>query len=182
MAVPAPLIAAQSLQSRPVPADEARRALDQVWQYFIARGAVRAGTATQGYCGPDPRILDNYSGPASCLWSLRSLVLAFALPPSDHFWRSRPGRSPVDTADVDVRIPAIGWRIVGKKGSGFVSIINADSLRRGSGNELHTAGPMQRLRERIFRRPFRPNNTAAKYRLPVYRGDRPFCGCTGSAR
>jgi len=182
MAVPAPLIAAQSIQSRPVPADEARRALDQVWQYFIAHGAVRAGTTTQGYCGPDPRILDNYSGPASCLWSLRSLVLAFALPPTDHFWRARPGRSPVDTADVDVRIAAIGWRIVGEKGSGFVSIINADSLRDGSGHELHTAGPLQRLRERIFRRPFRPNNMAAKYRLPVYRGDRPFCGCTGAGR
>lgn len=180
MAVPAPVIAGLSLNPPTVPADEARRMLDEIWQYFLARGAARAGTVTQGYCGPDPRILDNYSGPASCLWSLRSLVMAFSLPPDHPFWTATAGWSPVDTADVDVSIPTIGWRIVGRKGSGYVSILNADSARSDQ-TVLRSAGLIHRAGEYIFGRPFRPENTQAKYHRGVYRGDQPFCGCTNSA-
>jgi len=176
MAAPAPLVAGQLAHPHIVPADEARRALDEVWQYFIARNAVSEGAVTQGYCGPDPRVLDNYSGPASCLWSLRSLIVAFSQSPGTAFWTAKGGRSPVDTADVDVSIPAIGWRIVGRKGSGFVSIVNADSLDSGE-TALRSAGPVHHLAELILRRPFRPGNTGAKYNRALYRGDRPFCGC-----
>lgn len=175
MAAPAPLVAGQSVHPHIVPADEARRALDEVWRYFIARNAVREGTVTQGYCGPDARVLDNYSGAASCLWSLRSLIMAYSQGPGTALWTAGAGWSPVDTADVDVTIPSIGWRIVGRRGSGFVSIVNADSV--SSGTALRSAGPLQRIAERIFRRPFRPTNMGAKYRRGLYRGDRPFCGC-----
>jgi hypothetical protein len=178
MAVPTPLIAAQSVHPRIVPVDEARRALDVVWQYFLGRGAVGAGTVTQGYCGPDPRILDNYSGPASCLWSLRSLVMAFTLAPDHPFWTGAAGSSPVDTADVAVQIPAIGWRIVGRKGSGFVSIVNADSTAAPA--EIRSTSLVHRIAERVFGRPFRPRNTKAKYQRGLYRGDQPFCGCTAA--
>jgi hypothetical protein len=175
MAAPAPLVAGQLAPLHIVPPDEARRALDDVWRYFIARNAVSEGMVTQGYCGPDPRVLDNYSGPASCLWSLRSLVMAFSQAPGTSLWTARAGRSPVDTADVDVSIPAIQWRIVGRRGSGYVSIMNTDSL--GAGTALQSAGPVGHVAERIFRRPFRPRNTGAKYHRALYRGDQPFCGC-----
>jgi hypothetical protein len=178
MATPAPLVAGYAASPHAVPADEARHALDQVWRYFIARGAVRDGTVTQGYCGPDARVLDSYSGPASCLWSLRSLVMAFSREPSAALWTAAGGRSPVDTADVDVRIPAIGWRIVGRKGSGFVSIVNDDSLG-ASKTALRSPDFVHRVAERVLGRPFRPANTKAKYHRGVYRGDRPFCGCPG---
>ena len=176
MAAPAPLVAGQLVHPHIVPADEARRALDEAWQYFIARNAVSEGAVTQGYCGPDPRVLDNYSGPASCLWSLRSLIVAFSQSLGTAFWTAKGGRSPVDTADVDVSIPAIRWRIVGRKGSGFVSIVNADSLDSGE-TALRSAGPVHHLADLILRRPFRPGNTGAKYNRALYRGDRPFCGC-----
>jgi len=179
MAAPTPLVAGHSVRPHVVPADEARRALDQVWRYFIARGAVRAGTVTQGYCGPDIRVLDSYSGPASCLWSLRSLVVAFAHAPGTPFWTAAGGHSPVDTADVNVRIPAIGWRIVGRKGSGFVSIVNDDSLP-ASETALRSPSFVHQVAERVLGRPFRPANREAKYHRGVYRGDRPFCGCIGA--
>jgi hypothetical protein len=70
---------------------------------------------------------------------------------------------------------AIRWRILGRRGSGFVSIVNADSLDAGK-TALRSAGPVHHLKERIFRRPFRPNNTPAKYDRGVW-GNRPFCGC-----
>lgn len=176
MAVPAPLVAGQSAHPELIPPDEARRALDDTWRYFIARTGVSRGTVTQGYCGPDARVLDNYSGPASCLWSLRSLVIAFSQAPEAPFWRGKAGQSPVDTADVDVSIPAVRWRIVGRKGSGFVSILNADSLA-SERTALRSAGLVRRTRELILQRPSRPNNTAAKYYRGWYRGDQPFCGC-----
>lgn len=181
MAVPAPLVAGQLTHPQIIPADEARRALDDVWRYFVTRSGVREGTITQGYCGPDARVLDNYSGAASCLWSLRSLIIAFSQRPGTAFWTATGGRSPVDTADVDVTIPAIGWRIVGRSGSGFVSIMNADSLDAGA-TALRSAGPVHHMAERILRRPFRPRNTGAKYHRAVYRGDQPFCGCNPGQR
>jgi hypothetical protein len=177
MAAPAPLVAGYLVHPEILPADEARRGLDEVWRYFIVRNAVSEGAVTQGYCGPDPRVLDNYSCPASCLWSLRSLVIAFSQGPGTAFWTAKGGRSPVDTADVDVRIPATGWRIVGRRGSGFVSIVNADSVDSGA-TTLRSAGPLHHLAERMLGRPFRPRNVAAKYHRSLYRGDRPFCGCT----
>jgi hypothetical protein len=176
MAAPAPLVAGQLLYPNLIPPDEARRALDDTWSYFIARHAVRDGTVTQGYCGADSRVLDNYSGPASCLWSLRSLIVAFAQGPSTAFWTAEGGQSPIDTADVEVDIPAIGWKIVGQRGSGFVSIVNADAL--GSADTtLRSAGIAHQAAERVLRRRFRPENTGAKYDRPLYRGDRPFSGC-----
>ena len=102
--------------------------------------------------------------------------MAFSQGPGTAFWTAEGGWSPVDTADVDVTIPAIRWRIVGQRGSGFVSIVNADSLSFW-GTALRSAGPVHHLAELIFRRPFRPRNTGAKYHQALYRGDRPFCGC-----
>ncbi len=177
MAVPAPLVIGQSVHPNIVLPDEARRALDEIWRYFINRAAVTHGTVTQGYCGPDARLLDNYSGPASCLWSLRSLVVAFSFGPDDQLWTTRPGRFPVDTADVDLTIPAIGWRIVGRRGSGFVTLINADTVASWASGTLEAPGWFRLALERIFQRPFRPSNTEAKYHRAVYRGDQPFCEC-----
>ncbi len=179
MAAPAPLVAGQLVHPHLVPANAARRAVDDVWRYFIARNAVSGGSVTQGYCGTDIRVLDTYSGPASCLWSLRSLIMAFSQAQGTAFWTAEGGQSPVDTADVDVVIPAIRWRIVGRKGSGFVSIVNADSMESGK-TELRSPGFVHRMAAFIFGRPFRPRNIAAKYKRALYRGDQPFCGCTSA--
>jgi hypothetical protein len=44
------------------------------WRTFSSEGGLRAGRPTQGVFGEDIRWLDPYSGPASSLWSTRSLV------------------------------------------------------------------------------------------------------------
>ena len=68
----------------------ARRALDCSWRYFVAGGALRNGTLTQGYFGDDARILDTYSGPGSSHWGLRSLIPAL-LHPEGFSILERPG-------------------------------------------------------------------------------------------
>jgi hypothetical protein len=92
LAAPAPLVAAVGKFPQLVTAGEGRRALDVVWQHFLARGALRNGIVTQGYYGPDPRVVDPYSGPASGFWSLRSLVMAFTYPSHHAFWQAKGER------------------------------------------------------------------------------------------
>ena len=175
MAAPAPLVFAQAWRSREVSAGEARRALDGVWVYFVQRGALRAGSVTQGYCGPDPRILDNYSGPASCLWALRSLVVAFYQPPGSALWSAKPQPLPVEKAGYSVRIQPAHWTIVGNRNTGAIRI-----EKPGAGaapRPLEDYGLLRGLASTILRRPFRPPNLAAKYVSPVYDSAEPFCGC-----
>src|SRR5690606_41711400 len=74
---PAPLVAAAVVAPGRIPPGEAMRALDATWSRFVPRGAVVEGRITQGICADDPALLDGYSGPGSCLWSLRSLLVAY---------------------------------------------------------------------------------------------------------
>lgn len=178
MAVPAPLVSGHVRHPDRVSAGEARRALDAVWGYFIRQGAVRGGGVAQGYCGPDARILDNYSGPASCLWSLRSLVAAFALPAGSAFWQSAGEALPVEVGDYRLPLGPTGWIVVGNHASRGIVLMKADGAA-GSRDEpeLQPYGYWRRFREWLSCTPMRPANTAAKYAASQYRSDRPFCGC-----
>lgn len=174
MAAPAPLVLAQIDGSTVVSPGQARRALDSVWRYFIRRGGVRRGAVTQGYCGDDPRVLDNYSGPASCLWALRSLVAAFYLPAGSRFWRDAPEPLPVERVSYRVLIPETGWTAVGNRDTAAVAV-----EKRGSAGSIpldeHTL--LRRMAAAVLGRPLRPHNLAAKYGASIYSSATPFCGC-----
>jgi hypothetical protein len=134
---------------------------------------------TQGYCGPDLRLVDNYSGPSSCLWSLRSLILAFMAPADAPLWVAPPEALPIDRGDYVWAIPEIGWRIVGDAASGDVRIVRGDAAVDQAPNlgTVEAFGALRRLASAVLWRPFRPENNAAKYGLPVYSSRQPFCGC-----
>jgi len=188
MAAPAPLIAgAVTGGPRAAPTVDpglARRSLDAVWRYFVARGAVADGIPTQGYCSTDLRILDNYSGPASCLWALRSLVLAFMAPPRAPLWTAPTRPLPIERGSYHVLIPAIDWIIDGDASDDDIRIVRdarfEASSSRGTAS-LDGYGPLRRLASAVLWRPFRPANTAAKYDAPVYSSAHPFCGCAGNS-
>jgi hypothetical protein len=152
-----------------------RRALDVTWNYFIRNGALRNGNITQGYCGPDARILDNYSGPASCLWGLRSLIVAFYKPPDSPFWRDAVGALPVETKDFAFTIAPIQWHVIGTRSSGAVEIDIPSNNNHYIALEPY--GWWRQLATAFLWRPFRPDNTEAKYRSTKYESSHPFCGC-----
>jgi hypothetical protein len=154
---------------------EARRALDLSWRFFVARGALRAGTVTQGYCLPDPRILDNYSGPGSCLWSLRSLVAAFYVPDQSPFWTSPGDPLPVEQGDFTIQVPSTGWTITGNRATGDV-VLDTGAAGHESASPLQDYPIHRRLVDRVLGRARRPGNTAAKYGGGRYSSIRPFCG------
>jgi len=171
MAAPVPLVFAQVDHPLVVTPGEARRALDVTWQYFIRRGALAGGNVTQGYFKADPRLLENYSGPASCLWSLRSLIAAFSLPPDSAFWRAAPEPLPVELGDFELRLPEPDWVLIGNRSAGSIAI------RTGR----HHDAPLERYRivdrllELATRKPRRPKNNAAKYERSHYDSAHPFC-------
>jgi len=176
LAAPAPLIGG-AIQDPPlISPGMARRALNCTWRYFIGNGALSRGNVTQGYCGDDLRFLENYSGPASCLWSLRSLTLAFYCPPHSDFWRSPEEALPIETADYDLFLPSIGWRVIGLKANQEVAILRTDYADDRCG-PIEGLGLFRRLAQIIRGQPYRPDNDCVKYRLPRYSAKNPFCGC-----
>ncbi len=171
VAVATPLVLGHVEHADLVSADEARHALDVTWRYYLRNGAVRRGTITQGYFGDDPRLLDNYSGPASCLWSLRSLVAAFVHRDDGHFWRSRGAPLPVERDGYSVIVPATGWTIHGSHADHAITVELAGGVDGEQPLEPYGIG---RKLAGLVRGPCRPANTAAKYDRRYYRSDRPL--------
>jgi hypothetical protein len=175
LAAPAPLVQIQLTEPDRVSPGQARRALDLTWRYFIRSGAVQDGTVTQGYGADDPSMLDNYSGPASCLWSLRSLVAALALPPDAAFWRSPGEPLPVERADFKLLMPVPGWTVSGTAATGDIVIERKSGYQNGA--EVLQAYPQwRRWMDRLLGRARRPGNLLAKYELKRYSSAQPFCG------
>lgn len=170
MATPAPLVLGQDRHQDVVSPGQARRALDATWSYFIRHGALQNGNVTQGYFHADPRLLENYSGPASCLWSLRSLVAALALPDSHPFWNASPEPLPVEVVDYEVRISPPGWTVTGQRASNCITL--------ATGNwDMPNLSPhtlKDRFLEQLTLRPRRPDNVRAKYYRSVYKSDSPY--------
>lgn len=183
LAVPAPLVAGQERHPDLVSPGEARRALDVVWAYFIRNGAVRRGMITQGYHGSDPRLLENYSGPASPLWSLRSLVEAIYHPPEAAIWTAQPEPLPVERGDFEVLIAAERWRVRGRRASETVTVeVLANS--EGARPPLEPFTFRQMLRSLALGEPGRPKNYEAKYSARRYSSAEPLgngrLGCGGA--
>jgi hypothetical protein len=176
MAAPVPLIFGSRTDPKQIPPGEGRRALNATWSYFIQRGAVKGGNVTQGYCGTDPRVIDNYSGPASCLWALRSLVVAFAIPETAEFWTGAPGLLPVEKGDFEVRIGPPHWTVTGHRRTGAIQL-QKPGLPKSEVAGLSDYNIIRQAASAILWRPFRPENHRPKYELDLYDSSQPFCGC-----
>lgn len=170
MAAAAPLVMAQAHHPNLVSPGQARRALDSIWQYFIRQGALAKGNVSQGYFTADPRLLENYSGPASCLWSLRSLVAAFALPDLHPFWVSQPEPLPVEKADFSIPVGPTGWTLVGTHATGSITLFTD----HGDNQTLERQSTIDRIAEMFTCKPRRPKNTSAKYYRSRYDSTAPY--------
>ena len=179
MAAPAPLVAAAARGLAGITPGLARRALNCVWAYFVAHGALRHGRITQGYWHDDLRLLDNYSGPGSSLWSTRSLTVAFHLPPDADFWTVPPQPLPIEEDNYVVPIPALGWEVRGFRASGEVSIIMNDKREEKLGISYSCSRARRCLTDRVglpIRKPsrLRPYGRAAYSSLhPFWLGSAP---------
>lgn len=182
MAASAPLIAGCIHNPAWVDPGLARRAFDSLWTHFISKGAVAQGNVTQGYYKKDLRFLDNYSGPGSCLWSLRSLVLAFYCPEGSPFWTAPLGHLPVEVTDYSVTIPSIGWKVTGMREDHEITI-DTGKQRGGQGSiSIENYTFLHKLKDLLTGGPHRPRNHFAKYELARYSSKVPFTGCGQSRK
>lgn len=171
LAVVSPLILDQVLPTHSVSTGIARRALAVTWRYFIRHGAVRNGHVIEGYCGSDGRLIDRYSGPASCLWSLRSLISALYV--GSH-WSSLEEPLPVERAAYRLHFPQPGWTVIGTPPD-TIEILKAGMSRH---HAFSREVALLAFYDRLAGKSHRPENEDLKYGLAVYRSDRPFCGCS----
>lgn len=172
LAVPAPLVAGTGSDPDIVAPGAARRALDAVWSHYVGRGAIQSGAITQGLFGPDMRLLDPYSGPASGLWSLRSLVMAYWYAPGEPFWTASPTPLPVEQGDFERCLSAQGWRVQGLRETGEI-ILHIKANRTSEAPRFEELGRTDRWRCALGLKP-RPTNLKAKYDAPFYSSTSPL--------
>lgn len=166
-AAPAPIVAGAILSPEVISPGLALNALDSTWKYFIENNAVKEGKVTQGFFQDDLSLLDGYSGAGSCLWSLRSLIIAFYADSKISLFDSESQPLPIEISDYKVKNDIIGWTILGDKDAGtiFLEINN---------NDLDTIYPIikyglkNEFKELILRRPSRPDNHKALYENRFY--------------
>jgi hypothetical protein len=171
-AVPVPILAASLAQSPTGDAGLARRALDVVWRYFVAHGALQDNALTLGYFREDLRILDVYAGPGSCHWGLRSLLLAFLSPPGRGLWAAAESSLPVERASYHLDLDKIGWVVDGDQATRVISI--SIPANHQAVHKVEAYDWRRRLAEIYRQVPLRPENFAAKYGNGRYRSDHPF--------
>lgn len=193
MALPTPLVLAEAFGWPPLRTGQARAALNAIWEYFLRNGAVKNGLITQGYWGEDLDFLDNYSGPASCNWSLMSIVAALTNPPDSPFWQEDPSPLPVEISSYKIYLEDIDMTVVGDKPSGDISVFLKPDRKYSSTQRIRYSLPAKladklidyfNLKETVFWRylPYkvkalthRPDNAAMKYGLTKYSSMNPFC-------
>lgn len=176
LALPAPVLAASLIAPERITPGEGMRALDATWSYFIARGAVEQGRITQGICGDDLALLDGYSGPASCLWSLRSLVIAYHAQTRQAMFDAPRQPLPVERGDFVVRAEAPGWTVEGSWADGHIRLL----IEANAGADpapIRAYGTGNLIREWLAQAPRRPDNGSALYGRAEYSTAAPLSAC-----
>jgi hypothetical protein len=195
MAVPAPLLGSLLVAPGALPPGQALRALDLTWGWFIGHGALQAGAITAGLCQADPALQSAYSGPASCLWALRSLTIALDLDHLNALLDAPREPLPVEQEAYVLRHASTGWLVRGDSTTGHISLergglqtapSTGQSSRAGTAyasdgaNDPRTTpaslalrehGHTARLLEWVMQRPRRPDNRAALYGRSHYATD-----------
>lgn len=170
LAAPAPIVSAALINPLDISTGSALRTLDLTWMHFIQNNVLKDGKLTQGYYEDDVRLLDSYSGAGSCLWSLRSLIIAFYIDEKIPFWTAEQKPIPIDKFDFEVTNNSIGWTVVGDKSKEKITI----KIKNNINNDFYPLIDQtiyDKLKEDIIKRPFRPNNQNALYKNHIYTTD-----------
>ncbi|HBK3324126.1 TPA: DUF2264 domain-containing protein [Vibrio parahaemolyticus] len=167
LAISAPLISNAILLENDDELSYAISCFESSWSFFIRNGAVSRGVPTQGYIGPDLRVLDNYSGPASSLWGLRSLFLMNLVYENDLMNQKQFPKLKVIEEDYDFKISSISLKISGDKNKKLTSIT---WCKRKDIKEfkINSYNVLRRVVSALTLKPRRPSNKHIKKNLKEY--------------
>ncbi|WP_270806092.1 DUF2264 domain-containing protein [Aeromonas sp. QDB62] len=169
LAAAAPLIAAADHGI--LPSGEVKHAFSSSLSYFISNGALEAGLPTQGVFGGDDRLIDNYSGPASSLWSLRALNVALYCGERSGLWEAQALPLPVEQGDFTLAVPAIGLQIQGvRETNEVVALFRFDYTAQQSPltRRLEQQHCWSRCKEWVIGRAERPKNNLLRKGVTCY--------------
>ncbi|WP_179019464.1 DUF2264 domain-containing protein [Winogradskyella forsetii] len=167
LAAPAPIVTSALIAPEEISAGFALRTLDLTWSHFIKNDALQEGKLTQGYYKDDLRLLDGYSGAGSCLWSLRSLIVAFYVDKYIPLFKTQEEILPIETSDFKIENKTIGWAIIGDKSNQKISL----QIEKNINNKCYKLKDYScnnKLREFLLKNPSRPNNNDALYKNYIY--------------
>lgn len=155
----------------------AKRALEATWLYYIEHSSVKEGRVTQGYFSDKPHLLENYSGRASPLWSLRSLVIAFTMSDDHDFWLTTPTPLPVEVADYRIEIDGPGFILEGCNLSKSIKLSRNKTYFENTDSYFNIKYPSfyARALESLLKRPVRKECLNIKYGRSCYRSDDFYC-------
>ncbi|MCH5670254.1 DUF2264 domain-containing protein [Streptomyces gilvus] len=126
-ATTAPLWLGALTDRTPLTPGETRRLASGALRYFLERGAVDdRGLLTLGWHGPDPAVLQGYSGPASPYWASKGF-LGLLLPPDHPVWTATEEPGPAERADATTPVAPPNWLVQSTRSDGLVRLHNHGS-------------------------------------------------------
>lgn len=149
-----PMLACAFRDPQLVPPGVALSAWRAVWQFFGREGGLVAGRPTQGVFGDDLRWLDPYSGPASSLWGVRSLVMYLYLSAETSGAVVQPLALPATLDDYSVRVEGLGATLSTDAARGTTTLTFDQPWRRWNFNQETSARAA--IRRLVFAVPHRP--------------------------
>ncbi|MET8699812.1 DUF2264 domain-containing protein [Kitasatospora sp. NPDC004723] len=126
-AATAPLWAGALTGHTPLAPGTTRRLASGALRHFLDRGAVdERGLLTLGWHGPDLRLVQPYSGPASPYWA-GSAFLGLLLPPGHPVWTAPEDLAPAERRDTVLALSGPGWLVQSTAADGLVRLHNHGS-------------------------------------------------------
>ncbi|MDX3638885.1 DUF2264 domain-containing protein [Streptomyces sp. MB09-02B] len=111
----------------PLSPGETRRLASGALKYFLDRGAVDdRGLLSLGWHGPNPAVLQGYSGPASPYWASKGF-LGLLLPPDHPVWTATEEPGPVEREDELRPVGPPNWLLQSTRSDGLVRLHNHGS-------------------------------------------------------
>ncbi|MFF7390886.1 DUF2264 domain-containing protein [Streptomyces scabiei] len=111
----------------PLSPGETRRLASGALKYFLDRGAVDdRGLLSLGWHGPNPGVLQGYSGPASPYWASKGF-LGLLLPPDHEVWTATEEPGPVEREDELRPVGPPNWLLQSTRSDGLVRLHNHGS-------------------------------------------------------
>ncbi|MEV7323645.1 DUF2264 domain-containing protein [Streptomyces sp. NPDC093970] len=111
----------------PLSPGETRRLASGALKYFLDRGALdERGLLTLGWHGPDPAVLQGYSGPASPYWASKGF-LGLLLPAEHEVWTAAEEPGPAERADAVTPVVPANWLLQSTSSDGVVRLHNHGS-------------------------------------------------------
>ncbi|MCX4755540.1 DUF2264 domain-containing protein [Kitasatospora purpeofusca] len=126
-AATAPLWAGALTGHTPLAPGTTRRIASGALRHFVDRGAIdERGLLTLGWYGPEPRLVQPYSGPASPYWA-GSGFLGLLLPPDHPVWTEPEQPAPAEERDTVRILARPNWLVQSTAADGLVRLHNHGS-------------------------------------------------------